>query len=104
MENLVENIWVSEIRTPKIWVIENCENTLILGFRNSDTQNVGNSKLRKNIWVSEIRTPKIPGHRKSRQNIWVSEFWHGSITRNIYFVQNKVTQHHKPKQVILNLV
>ena len=60
MEILVENIWVSEIQTPKIW----------------DTQNrklrkrpkYGNSKLRKNIWVSEIRTPKIPGHRKARQN------------------------------------
>ena len=59
MEILVENTWVSEIRTPKMLVIVNCE---------------------KNIWASEIRTPKIPGHRKSRQNIWVSEFWHGSIT------------------------
>ena len=85
---LRKHIWASEIRTPKILAIDNCESITengnfgrkYLGFRNSDTQNMGNRKLRKNIWVSEIRTPKIPGHRKSRHIIWVSEFWHGSIT------------------------
>ena len=64
---LRKHIWVSEIRTPKILAIDNCESITengnfgrkYLGFRNSDTQNMGNRKLRKHIWVSEIRTPKM---------------------------------------------
>ena len=64
---LPKHIWVSEIRTPKILAIDNCESITengnfgrkYLGFRNSDTQNMGNRKLRKHIWVSEIRTPKM---------------------------------------------
>ena len=62
-----KHIWVSEIRTPKILAIDKCESITengnfgrkYLGFRKSDTQNMGNRKLRKHIWVSEIRTPKI---------------------------------------------
>ena len=63
--------WALEIRTLSIQTIKNCGK--ILGFRNSDTLNTDNQKLRLNFAF-----PKF-GHFKYRQSKIVPKFWVSEI-------------------------